>query len=428
MSLSRAAFAAMLSDQPLLLSAGGCALAQNVLADMSATAAEADAWYFTSETQLAEGRPYRLSKDGIAVIPVEGLLVHKLDAHYPGWFTGYGYIENLLDRAMNDSSVKGIVFDVNSPGGMVSGCFELCDSIVAARGTKPMAAVVDASGYSAAYAIASSANMIIAAPSAGVGSIGVITMHVDVSRAMENAGVKITMLYKGKHKAEGSPYEPLSADVRERIEASLEKSYTQFVNLVSRNRGLEAEAVRATEASTYDADEALSLGLVDAVTPPREAVASFVRELSGSTKLGGSLMSAAPTENTDVPAAGEPNAAAAAPAAPVAAATDTVAAERARIADIMGCDEAKGRDSLANHLAFKTDMSADEARALLAAAPVNKTTDTTAEGDDPLARAMASTEQPEVGADGGAAPSERSAVDTMLGDYAAATGYKPVVH
>lgn len=423
MSLSRAAFAAMLSDQPLLLSAGGCTLAQNVLADMSATST--DAYYFTSETQLAEGRPYRLTADGLAVIPVEGLLVHRLDAHYPGWFTGYGYIENLLDKALADDSVKGILFDVNSPGGMVSGCFELCERIHAARSIKPSASLIDGGGYSAAYAVASSTGEILVAPSAGVGSIGVITMHVDVSRMLEDAGVKITMLYKGKHKAEGSPYMALSEETRVRIEASLEKSYTQFVNLVSRNRGLEAEVIRATEASTYDADEALTLGLVDAVAPPREAVASFVRELSGSKKLGGVFMSVAKTENATAPAAGEPNAAVVdTVAADQATRTEAATAERNRISAIMGCDEAKGRDSLANHLAFKTDMSVDDARVLLAAAAVTPATASTDDDADPLTAAMAVVEQPQVGASAGDPEVELSAVDRLTGDYAKASGYK----
>lgn len=426
MSLSRAAFAAMLSDQPLLLAVGGESLARNILSEMAAAGgAEEAAWYFTSESKLAEGRPYRLTADGLAVIPVEGMLMHRLDAHYPGWFTGYGYIESLLEMAMADSQVKGVLFDVNSPGGMVSGCFETCDRIVALRGTKPMTALVDGGGYSAAYAIASSADKIVAAPSAGVGSIGVITMHVDYSRAMENSGVKVTMLYKGAHKAEGSPYEPLSADTRERIMASLEKSYARFVGLVSANRGLDAQVVRDTEASTFDAEDALALGLVDAVAPPREAVASFVRELSGS-KLGGTVMATA-NATTEMPGAGEQSAAV--PEVSVETTrTEAAAAERTRIESIMGCEEAKGRDSLASHLAFKTAMGADEARVLLAAAPVATAAAAAAADEaDHLADAMALVEQPEVGAADAAAPTAGlSAADAILASYAAYTGYKPV--
>lgn len=428
MSLSRAALAAMLSDQPLLLAVGGETLARNVLAEMaSAGPAEQEAWYFSSQDALAEGRPYRLTRDGMAVIPVNGMLVHKVDAHYPGWFTGYGYIENLLEKALADDDVKGVMFDVNSPGGMVSGCFELCDRIHAARAQKPMMALVDASGYSAAYAIASSANVLTATPSAGVGSIGVITMHVDYSRALEQEGVKVTMLYKGKHKAEGNPYEPLSAETRERIEASLEKSYTRFVGLVSRNRGMDAKAIRDTEASTYDAEDALALGLVDAVLTPREAVASFVRELSGST-FGGNVMSANQTATTDTPAAGDQTAVAPDAAAIAAARAEAAAAERARIDAIMGCEEATGRESLARHLAFKSSMSADEAREMLAAAPAAAPAAAAAADDDadPLTAAMAVVEQPEVGATGGNPQPELSAADVILRDFAAATGYKPV--
>lgn len=419
MSLSRSTLAAMLHEQPLFMSATGEQLARNVLGEMASL--EVDA-YFDSGTMLAEGKPYRMTKDGLAIIPIEGMLLHKLDLHYPGWFTGYGYIESLLDMAMADDSVKGVVFDITSPGGMVSGCFELCDYIYSLRDKKPMLAVVDGGAYSAAYAIASSVNVISASRSSGVGSIGVITMHVDMSQMLENWGVKVTMLYKGAQKADGNPYQALTPEVRARIEASLEKSYTAFVDLVSKHRGISAEDVRATEAATFDAAEGLALGLVDAVAPRREAVASFVRELSGS-KLGGSFMSAE-TEPTVTPGAGELNAIA--PEAAVAAArTEAAAAERTRINGIMGCEEAKGRESLANHFAFNTSLSVEDAKAALAAAPVQAAAAAEpAEEKNPLEAAMAAVEQPEVGAAGGAQEKQMSAVDRILADFAAATGHK----
>lgn len=96
--------------------------------------------------------------EGVAVIPIQGTLVQKLGTLRPySGMTGYDGIRACFLQALNDSEVKAICLDIDSPGGEVAGCFDLVDVIYASRGSKPIWAILSESAYSAAYALASAA-------------------------------------------------------------------------------------------------------------------------------------------------------------------------------------------------------------------------------------------------------------------------------
>lgn len=311
---------------------------------------------------------------GIAVIPVHGALLHR-DSWASSWATGYDYIQTRFAAAMGDDDVKGIVFDVNSYGGHVSGNFELCEQIFDARGKKPMLAIVDSRSLSGGYSIASSVGRMIATPSADIGSIGVVMMHASWQKAMDDMGIKITFVFAGEHKVDGNPYEDLSDDVKAALQASVNKSYEQFVALVSKNRGLDAEVVRNTQARVYDADEAKTLGLIDDVMSPRAAIASFLTEVntpSTTTKK----VKAMSNEDQGVQTVDANKIAA-----------EAATAERTRVAGILTCEEAQKRPKLATQIATTTSLSLDQAKALLSGAAEEKA-DAPASGAGPLATAM----------------------------------------
>ncbi len=345
--------------------------------------------------------------EGMAIIPISGSLLHR-DNYSDSYATGYDFIASKYNAAMLDPDVKGIVFDVNSPGGHVMGCFELCDSLFAGRAIKPSLALVDGSAYSAAYALGSSATHMSVIQSAGVGSIGVVAMHASVEQLLDKHGIDINFIYAGDHKIDGNPFKALPDDVRARFQSSVDKSYEKFVSLVARNRGISADAVRATQAACFDAEEALSLGLIDAIHSPFEALVAFRRELQGfdtTVNTGVQNMS-----NTN-PAAGGDNAVAAAAATTAAtetpftaetaalAAVDVRQQERDRVKTITTSAEATGREALASHLACNTDMSAVDAIATLAASPVAAPAQAAA-GATPFSAAMDATVNPNVGAGG----------------------------
>ena len=338
------------------------------------------------------GKPFVFSA-GLAVIPVYGVLLHR-DGYVSEWATGYDYIRTRLAMAVSDPEVKGIVFDVNCYGGQATGCFELCELIYAARESKPTLALVDGHAFSGGYAVASSAEKIITTPSSEAGSIGVVIMHTSYEGMLSEMGIKTTFVHAGKHKVDGNAYQDLPPEVADRLQEIVDKSYDKFVSLVARNRGLDADAVRATEAKCFLADEALAIGLIDAIHSPYEALAAFRQELESSDtilskgviKMSNATPAAGGDNATVAPAATNPavTAPAVAPTtvAAVAATEDNGdaarQAERTRVSAIVSSEHAKGREQLAQHFAFNTSMSAEDAIAALAAAPAPAATATAA--------------------------------------------------
>jgi capsid assembly protease len=128
--------------------------------------------------------------EGVAVIPVCGTLVQKLGTLRPySGMTGYDGIRSAFLCAMEDEAVKAVVLDIDSPGGEVAGLFDLCDEITAARAEKPIWAILNECAYSAGYALASCAKRIIVPRTGGTGSIGVLCVHTDFSKALSGAGI-----------------------------------------------------------------------------------------------------------------------------------------------------------------------------------------------------------------------------------------------
>lgn len=350
--------------------------------------------------------------NGIAIIPVSGTLINRFNHSYEGYVTGYNFVRRQLQAALADEDVKGLIFDVNSYGGEAAGCFELAADIRASRSVKPSIAVVDSNAYSAGYALASSAGKIVAIPSAGVGSVGVITMHVDFSKLYEDVGVKVTLIYESKHKADGNPFEPLPDAVKATIQAGIHTAYESFVKLVSENLGVDAKVIRETESRTYRSEEALALGLIHAIASPQQAAQAFFDELSGSTSTTGATKM---SNQTKEPGAADEQAA-------TAAAADARKAERARVNGILNCEEAKGREAMAQHLAMNTEMSVDEAKAMLSVAPKAEAPKATAA--NPFERAMENTANPNIGADAANADNaEADPVKRILSAQKAATGF-----
>lgn len=365
---------------------------------------------------VPNNKPFAFSQ-GIAVIPVTGSLINRFGQSY-GYVTGYNFIRSQVAAAGIDPEVTAIVFDMNSYGGEAAGCFECAADIPRLANGKKTLAVVDSNCYSACYALASQCDKIVCTPSGGVGSVGVVAMHADMSKMLDKWGIEITFIFAGDHKVDGNPFEPLPDEVKADMQASIDKSYSAFVSLVAKGRKLDEKVVRDTQARTYRADDALALGLIDAVATPQAAVQAFFDELSGSTF---NLTATKEPEMADQETKpGADNA-----STQQADAAQARAAERARIQGIQSCEEAKGREALANHLALNTEMSVDQAKGILAAAPKTEAPKAEAEPNR-FAAAMDATANPNVGADAAAGEQagEQSAASRILANYTLATGRK----
>ena len=218
---------------------------------------------------------------GVAVIPVRGVLVQQ------GWspfsalwgVTGYDSLRTAFLAALADPEARAVVLEIDSPGGVVAGCFDLVDLIYAERGTKPIWAILVESAYSAAYALASAADLIIVPRTGGTGSVGVICLHAELSRMLDAAGITVSVIRYGDQKAEGNEFEPLTADARARMQTDCDEMGELFVQTVARNRGVKAASVRAMQAGCFLGDAGVQAGLADAVASPDDAFAALLLSL-----------------------------------------------------------------------------------------------------------------------------------------------------
>lgn len=292
-------------------------------------------------------QPYTLV-DGIAVIEIAGTLVHR-----GAWIgqssglTSYEGIAVQLQAALSDPSVRGIALDIDSFGGEVAGAFDLADRIRAARTQKPIHAFVAEHALSAGYVLASQADRIILPRTGAVGSIGVVALHTDMSGALDQKGIAVTLIHAGTHKIDANPYQPLPEAVHDQMQRELEVVRFLFAETVAAGRGdrLTQSAALATEAAVFRGADAITAGLADELADPVTAFRTFATTPRGTnpTSRKGPQMTTTPTD-TPNPAA-NPSPIAATPAAPPLAAAaptpdatimtaDAVRAEAAEVAQV----------------------------------------------------------------------------------------------
>ncbi|MCB6184279.1 S49 family peptidase [Leeia sp. TBRC 13508] len=219
--------------------------------------------------------------NGVAVIPVHGILVSRAGQLNPcEVMTSYDRIAEQFQAALNDVAVEHIVFDIDSPGGSVPGCFELAKMIYEARSIKPTTAIVNYMACSAGYLIASACGRIIVSQTSIAGSIGVIAKHADLSAALDQQGVKITTVYAGAHKNNLSPAEPISELALQWLNDMVQGSYADFTAAVALYRGMKVEDVVATEAQVYFGQAIIDKGLADKLEAPQDAINGVVDEVA----------------------------------------------------------------------------------------------------------------------------------------------------
>lgn len=223
----------------------------------------------------------------IAVISISGIIAQKAsnvdDISGPGG-TSTERVAKSFRAALNDSSVKAIIFDIDSPGGTVYGVQELASEIVKSRGAKPIVSMVNSLAASAAYWLASAADEIVITPSGEAGSIGVYSQHVDISKWLESTGQKVTLISAGEFKVEGNPFEPISEEAMKYIQSRVDDYYTSFTQAVAKGRGVPVAKVRSDfgKGRVFGADEALKSGMVDRIATFDETVSRLAGRRSGT--------------------------------------------------------------------------------------------------------------------------------------------------
>lgn len=217
----------------------------------------------------------------VAVVPIYGVITPRAGGMESSGSSSVESIRQDFRMALNDDDVDSIVFDIDSPGGVVDGLPELYSEIYQARGVKPMTAVANTQIASGALWLAAAADRIMASPSGTVGSIGVIGIHEDKSAAYEKAGVKHTLIKTSKFKGEGHDSMPLSEDAQEHLLSQAQEYHDMFVDAVAQGRGRTAADVSEQfgQGRMLTAKKALGVGLIDDIGTLEQAVESSARTI-----------------------------------------------------------------------------------------------------------------------------------------------------
>lgn len=220
----------------------------------------------------------------VARVCIDGTLVHKLGGVEPSsGMVGFDQLDRIIADAQANDDVGAVLLDIDSPGGEVAGCFDFARTMRgmgARNGGKPIVAFANEMACSAAYALASQCDAVMATETAITGSIGVWTMLVDMTKGLSKNGIEVTMIRAGERKARGGPYEHADKATFEKLQAWVDETWDIFAGLVSDNRPISKQAVLQLEGDWFTGHDALALGLVDAVDSPEaifEAVARLAR-------------------------------------------------------------------------------------------------------------------------------------------------------
>lgn len=279
------------------------------------------------------------TRDGVAVIKVSGPLFRyaNLMTRICG-ATSYELLAQDFNKAIQNPQIKGILLDIDSPGGEVNGCSELSDMIYQARGTKPIVAYASGACCSGAYWIASACDKILAADTAILGSIGVVSIF---EKDDEDKTIEIVSSQSPNKRPDISTEEG-----KAKIQARVDELADVFISKVARNRGITAEDV----VKNFGAGDvsvgvnAVNNGLADGLSSFEEIITNFNKE---NTVMNTTLS----TE-------------------------DIKSAERERMSQVFASNVSKGKEVTAQALLSKTDLSATDILEILDTIPNQaKTTD-----------------------------------------------------
>lgn len=220
----------------------------------------------------------------IVIIPVRGTLTADGEplSILDSATTSSSTIVSFIEQAEKDASVKGIILEINSPGGTVMAGKEIADAVKKTK--KPTVALIREVGASGGYWVASAADKIVADELSITGSIGVTSSYLEFSGLMEKYGITYEELKTGKYKESGSPFRKLTDEERRDLQQKIDMIQQYFIGEIKKNRNLDEKTVaEIKEAGIYLGKEAYDLKLVDYLGD-RELAVNITKELAGITE------------------------------------------------------------------------------------------------------------------------------------------------
>lgn len=210
---------------------------------------------------------YRTVSDGscnIAVMPIEGVILPFVGYDDFSLVTTPSTVRDFIATAEDDMNIKGILFEINSPGGTPVAAEQISQLI---KGTDlPTVSVIGDIGASGGYLVAAAADTVLASAMSDVGSIGVTMSYVEESEKNKEEGLTFVQLSSGKFKDAGNPNKPLTEEERALFEGDLEIIHDEFVRQVAELRGKSVEEIEAlADGAAMPGIRALEKGLIDAI-------------------------------------------------------------------------------------------------------------------------------------------------------------------
>lgn len=231
-----------------------------------------------------------LSEEGWGCNVFAETLHGTLDAYVPPEGEGAGGVvgsEDLvfnIETAQKEDEIKAVLIDIDSLGGFAVAADEVAKALKAL--TKPSVAVIRGYGDSAAYWVATGADVIFAHPLSDVGSIGITQSYLENSGFNTKEGYTYQQLSLGKYKDMGDPDKPLTAEEKQIIMKQLEENYNYFIDTVAVNRNIPVEEVRKlATGESFTGTEALQLKLIDQLGGLPEATAWLEKQIGAKPEF-----------------------------------------------------------------------------------------------------------------------------------------------
>ena len=243
------------------------------MAVLSANFMEGGSTATAGKVPVAEHVRGPLTGPAVAIIPVHGPIV---EGHAPAWSStdvaAADDIIAMITAAKHDAGVKAIVLEVNSPGGGIVPSDRIYQALK--NTDKPIVVLMRDLAASGGYYISMAGDYIYANPYTLTGSIGVISEFPNASGLLEKIGVQMTVIKSGKAKDFGSPYRDMTPEEKAYWQHVIDQAYDRFVQVVAQGRHMKADEVRKlADGRVYTGEDALKLGLVDALGYEDDAIA-----------------------------------------------------------------------------------------------------------------------------------------------------------
>lgn len=247
-----------------------------------------------SEFSGGEFPPSTIIEEGdatnrIAVVNIEGTIMDS--GEQPNMFGGQGYNHTLviesLKQIINDDTIKGVLLNVNSPGGGVYESAEIHKYLQQIKEAgKTIYSSMGGMAASGGYYVSAPADQIFASSETMTGSIGVIMQSINYSQLAEDFGVEFETYASGDMKEMLGGHRDPTEEEKQYVQSMVDDMYQDFVNVVAEGRDMSEEEVKnLADGRIYLGEDAVENGLVDQLGYLEDATAALKKELGGNPQI-----------------------------------------------------------------------------------------------------------------------------------------------